>query len=372
VVAFAIGGGVALTLALSSTASADEVIVQEAEVVNAGAAVANSGGNVAVGNVSDNTATTNQAAVGLLASNNASTSNQSNGTASVTTGAATANGSVAKTEVAQDVTTGDDAGGVVVAVQDGDVVNAGAAVANSGLNAAVGNASDNEATTNQAAIGAIASNNANTSNTSDGTASVTTGAATATGNLSETGVQQSVDNGGGAGPVVVLVQDADVINAGFGLANSGLNFAPGNTSDNTATTNQLALGLLASNTADNSNDSRGTATITTGAATATGNASSTDIGQTIAPGGPPPPNVAVVVQSDFELNLGLGIANSGFNFPVANNPTNVNAVVQVAIGLLASNTSTSGNTSAGTAWVSTGAATANGNIVSTKIEQLII
>src|SRR5690349_11653258 len=87
VVAFAIGGGVALTLALASDASAQEVIVQDTDVVNAGAAAANSGGNVAVGNTSDNTATSSQTATGggLLgvASNSASTTNKSTGTASI-------------------------------------------------------------------------------------------------------------------------------------------------------------------------------------------------------------------------------------------------------------------------------------------------
>ena len=78
-----------------------------------------------------------------------------------------------------------------------------------------------------------------------------------------------------------------MLNAGLGIANSGLNFARGNNSDNEAEVEQEADGLLAANTATTTNSSNGSASITTGAATGTGNQSSTGITQEVAsdPGG---------------------------------------------------------------------------------------
>jgi len=355
-VAFAVGGGVALTLALSSSASADEIVVQDADVVNAGAAVANSGGNVAVGNDSDNTATTNQAAVGVVAVNAADTSTKSSGTGSITTGAATANGNQSGTGVSQQAA-GSGGGGLTVAAQDADVVNAGAGVANSGINAAVGNTSDNDATTNQAAVGLLAVNTANTSADSSGTALVHTGAATAAGNSSLTGVSQGVNGGGGPG-IVIAVQDADVLNAGLGVANSGFNAAIGNDSDTNATTNQLAIGLLAFNAANTSTNSSGTAGIITGAATATGNQSITGITQDVSAG----PGVFVIaLQGASEQNLGFAPANSGFNFLSPNTSSSTPNVLQVAIGLLAVNLANNSSSSSGLAWIVTGSSTGVGN-----------
>jgi hypothetical protein len=363
--AFSIGGGIAGVLAMASSSSAQEVVVQDAEVTNVGVAAANSGGNVAVGNTSDNEATTTQDATGLVAANTAETSNSSTGTAVISTGDATAVGNDSSTGVAQTAST-DGGGGLTVAVQDADVVNAGAGVANSGLNAAVGNASDNTATTDQDATGLIAVNAADTSNSSGGTAVITTGAATAIGNQSHTGILQAVDTGHGGG-LLVAVQDADVVNAGLGIANSGLNLAVGNISDNETTTNQTAVGLLAFNAAGGGNSSDGTAVITTGAATAVGNRSHTGIAQVVSGCGPPGP--AVIVQSAPVLNLGAAFANSGFNPAIANNSNNVSSLVQVAFGLIAANVGGGGSWSNGLAVIATGNAWAIGNDAWTGISQ---
>ena len=362
--AFSLGGGVALAIAMARSASADEVVVQDAEVTNVGAGVANSGGNVAVGNASDNTASTDQTATGLVASNAADTSNTSDGTATISTGSANAVGNDSSTAVAQS-TTGDDGAGLTVAVQDADVTNAGAGVANSGLNAAVGNASDNAATTTQSATGLVASNAADTSSSSNGTATIATGAANATGNESHTAIAQTTSAGDGAG-LLVAVQDSDVVNVGLGVANSGLNLALGNVSDNEATTDQTALGLIASNVAGGGNVSDGTAVITTGAATATGNRSWTGIAQTVSSD---PPGLAVVVQSAPVLDLGFALASSGLNGAVGNDATDVSTLVQVAIGLIASNVAGGGNSSDGLAVVLSGNAWAIGNDAWTGVSQ---
>jgi hypothetical protein len=365
-IAFSVGGGVALTIAMASASSAQEVAVQDAEVTNVGVAVANTGGNVAVGNASDNEATTDQDANGLVAANVADTSNTSNGTASITTGAAKATGNESSTAVSQSVT-GGDGDGVTVAVQEADVVNAGAAVANSGGNIAVGNASDNVADTNQEADGLIAVNTAGTSNSSDGTAMIHTGNAYATGNSSTTGIAQHVDAGDGDG-LLVAVQDAEVVNVGFAAANSGLNAALGNVSDNTATTDQDADGLLAFNAADTSNSSDGTAIIHTGNASATGNRSVTGIAQGVS-SDDCDDGLEVVWQQASVLNLGAAFANSGFNLAVGNAADNVATLVQGAAGFIAFNAGGAGNVSDGLAMIVTGNAWAIGNEAWTGISQ---
>ncbi|HEV7888719.1 MAG TPA: hypothetical protein VGO92_14270, partial [Acidimicrobiales bacterium] len=111
VAAFTVGGGVALAFALAGSASADQITSQDANVTNAGVGVANSGGNVAVGNASDNTSGCVQGAVGVIANNSCAASNTSDGTASITTGDATAVGNQSSTAVSQAVAGPDDGAG---------------------------------------------------------------------------------------------------------------------------------------------------------------------------------------------------------------------------------------------------------------------
>jgi hypothetical protein len=80
----------------------------------------------------------------------------------------------------------------------------------------------------------------------------------------------------------VVLQDADVNNVGFGVANTGLNFALGNVAPSQFALNlQVGVGLfgLGSGFGGASNVANGTATIVTGGATAVGNQSSTTNGQ---------------------------------------------------------------------------------------------
>jgi hypothetical protein len=98
---------------------------QDATVVNVGDAVANTGGNTAIGNNSTNVASNEQTAVAVgdggtvnpccnaadetdTASNTSSATNMSNGTAAISTGDANAAGNIAHTEINQ---TGNAAGG---------------------------------------------------------------------------------------------------------------------------------------------------------------------------------------------------------------------------------------------------------------------
>ena len=325
-----VGGGVALTFAMAGSASADDVTVQDANVTNAGAAAANSGGNVSVGNASTNVASNNQGAAGLIASNNGTATNQSNGSSSVTTGQATATGSTAATGVDQ-AAQGDGGPGLDVSVQDADVTNAGIAAANSGGNVGIGNASTNVAVNAQGAAGGVASNNGGASNKSDGTSEITTGAATATGNQSITKVKQAAthDDGPGLG-LGIVVQTTDVLNLGAAAANSGGNIGIGNASGNLALNLQGAGGLFASNNGSASNKSNGKSTIKTGAASATGNKSLTDISQAADPADGP--GLSLVVQDADVLNLGVAAANSGGNIGIGNISGNLAVNAQGALG----------------------------------------
>ena len=124
--AFAVGGGVALTLALSSAASAQDVTVQEAEVANTGVAVANSGGNVAVGNTSENEAEVEQEAEGGLLAVELGERRPTSPMARRRSRRVRPprRGATSGTGITQEAS-GDDGGGLSVAVQEADVVNAG-------------------------------------------------------------------------------------------------------------------------------------------------------------------------------------------------------------------------------------------------------
>ncbi len=203
-------------------------------------------------------------------------------------------------------TNGGGSHGILQSDQGAHVDNAGLALANSGVNLAAGNASGNSAATQQGAGGAIpivstflegpggpggpggmggaqaTQLTATASNTSGGTAAITTGAAKATGNESSTTVEQTVPAGAVATAGIAQVdQHASVSNEGLAIANSGLNLAVGNASTNSVATSQTVVGpsKATNETATASNTSSGSATITSGAATATGNSSSTSITQ---------------------------------------------------------------------------------------------
>jgi LPXTG-motif cell wall-anchored protein len=136
------------------------------------------------------------------------------------------------------------------------------------LPTAVGNVSTNTATANQTAdlaagapallvgpqtIGAAGG----ATNSSDGLGEVGTGKATATGNLSESELDQTAAiDGGGA---VIAPITSTIANAGLGLANAGVNLGVGNASTNTATLTQTASGVgTVFNDGEASNSSDGT------------------------------------------------------------------------------------------------------------------
>jgi len=232
---------------------------QSATVTNNGASTADTGGNTAVGNNSVNTIGSTQG-VGLVDADvtTAGATNTSNGTATVFTGPATASGNAASTSVNQARITdtgsgggfgsgagggfGSGAGGGAgffnatpflpgafpgtvsgfgssfdpcsgrffpfspflndPSGQRASIDNEGVASASTGDNTAVGNNSTNEATVNQTASGGLVGLNVNLgspTNTSTGTATVQSGAATASGNQSVDEVNQFCGPVGGGG-----------------------------------------------------------------------------------------------------------------------------------------------------------------------------
>ena len=412
---------------IAQTIDPDGVVVatQVAGVVNAGAAIANSGNNTAVGNASGNTADIDEQEIDiegdsivagtLVSSNNGEASNVSDGTATITTGAATATGNKSDTAIGQSSNGHIEGLGVILNTQVAGVANAGLGVANSGFNAAVGNASDNDADIDDQDIeigtdagGTVditagiltASNNGTASNASDGTASITTGAASGTGNSSDTTINQSADGNIDGLGTVLNTQVAGVVNAGVGVGNSGLNLAVGNTSENDADLDQdidiaednggdveiLAGTLTAANSGTAENVSDGTATIRTGAAEGTGNASSTLVSQH-ADGEVDDLGLVVNTQVGGVANLGAGVANSGLNLAVGNvsdqeggdgadldqdieiGSENDADVDLTALGITAANSGTASNSSDGSAEVITGGAQGQGNVSSTSLSQ---
>jgi hypothetical protein len=170
-------------------------IVQQSVVINVGVAVADTGGNVAIGNASTNSA----AVSGQLASLGTSVvsgtaTNTSNGVAIITTGRATAVGSTAVTTVIQMVSLQSTTATPVpyLLVQRSVVHNITIDLADTGGNVAIGNSSHNDAELGlpEGALAALAAINGSSpaagptsvavaANVSGGTATIVTGAAVA-------------------------------------------------------------------------------------------------------------------------------------------------------------------------------------------------
>jgi hypothetical protein len=278
-----------------------------------------------------------------VASNSAPVLNNSDGTAVITTGTAKALGNDAVSD-----------GG-------GTVINRGFAAAVSGANRAVGNLSVNLAVARQFAAGGFATNLTTADNESNGTASVTTGAAAAIGNRSTTTISQTSDDNDD--PVVDISQDIVVVNRGSAVAITGDNLATGNGSANAAGSIQRALGgLVAFNTGTAVSHSDGLASIQTGDATATGNLATTTADQsaTVSPDTNP---FALVDQTVTIRNIGDATAASGRNTGTGNGSANLGLTRQLAgaVAAVHSNSGPAENNSRGTSDTSTGNAEATGN-----------
>jgi hypothetical protein len=421
--ASAVGNQSNTTLDQSANGSLGGILVvnQVGGVVNAGVALAQSGGNDATGNSSTNEAGVLQTADTTqgLASNSGSARNQSDGLATIWTGTASAVGNDSDTKVTQSSTGdagGDGPGGLVLVPQAGVVVNAGLAVASSGDNEATGNSSTNTAHVEQSALvgvdnlggqdidalGILASNSGEAATDSDGTAEIATGAAHASGNESRTTLSQTSETGVDGLGLVMQPQVAAVGNVGVGAASTGDNTATGNEASSEVFAGQTAQlasdnGLLApagfatftaaagiaSNSASATAATDGSAAVHTGAASATGSHSETDLAQD-ADGQVDGLGVVLQTQAAAVANAGLATATTGDNDAVGNTSQTFVGLDQLAeqdsgnltdptltvIGIAtASNAGELDAASDGTAEIGTGAATSVGSTSATELWQ---
>lgn len=272
------------------------------------------------------------------------------------------------------------AGAIVIGDQEATTVNVGIGVANTGGNAAIGNASTNTAGATQNADAdatgdgdAVATNTANLSNTSNGSASIVTGNAGSTGNQATNNTQQVLNADDTGGQPVVVDQTNDTFNIGIAVSNTGLNLGVGNISQNEVGVDQTADAdttgagdAIAINTANLSNNTNGSSSIITGNANALGNNAINNAVQVVDADGS---DLVVVDQTLTTVNFGLGFANSGLNLGVGNFSTNTNvsppALATATTGgdgdAIASNNSTASNTANGSSLIATGNATGTGS-----------
>jgi hypothetical protein len=309
------------------------------------------------------------------------TANASAGTAGATTGDATATGSSTGTGASQ---SGKGGNGLSITNQKVKVKNEGSATANTGGNTATGNNSVNDATNDQDVSSGgnadVQSNSGSSSNSSNGSANITTGNATATGNSSWTEIRQGDPPAG----LAFVDQTAIVTNDGDASASTGNNDAIGNNSVNTASNEQeipgLDTGTILSNQGTTSNESDGSAGVTTGDANATGNQARDNVAQwaTIA-GGSALGGIFDVSQHARVNNSGDADADTGRNDAIGNNSDNLATNDQDAntargppqrARVVLSNVSDTTNSSDGTAEIHTGNADALGVSSTTQITQI--
>jgi hypothetical protein len=226
---------------------------QVADIASLGVAFGNTGINLVIGNTVLQLILVDQAAGGrsggssATAGNQATAGNSATGLAAIVTGAAGATGNASSTTIDQLAMADAGDGGFVSILQRALVLNLGIALANTGMNTAVGNQSLDLVDLQQRSIaGAFwaslqslfggtgwldlagtATDSVTANNTSDGTALVATGDATAIGLASTTHVGQQAAGSASAGGQAHVIQDATVTNAGLAIANTGANDAAG-------------------------------------------------------------------------------------------------------------------------------------------------
>ncbi len=276
----------------TATDKASIDILQIALVVNVGVAHSNSGNN-AVG-----AGGTGNPGIGTIKS-------------SIKTGNAGAVGDKAKTGIKQAAKVGNGE----QSNQNAIVVNVGIALGNSGLNITIGSLGTNGSTQSGQSV-------------SVGTTSgqVYTGNANAIGDQSKSHIQQLAGGNASGTAVLTIDQRAIIVNFGTALANSGGNYAfasfdPSQLSPEEAEIVQAVLTALAPLFGTPPTGTTPTlggtvAKVTTGNAKAIGNASTTDVSQ-LAMGNVTGDNYASAKQTAVVGNLGLALANTGYNGALA-------------------------------------------------------
>ncbi|MEY2475574.1 MAG: hypothetical protein QOG87_889 [Actinomycetota bacterium] len=314
---------------------------------------ANTGGNTVIGNASRNTNIVDQDAAaiggrggrgGAVASNQADVSNVSDGTASLRTGDVNVSGASGPNVIDQSSNVG--RGGINTGDQTAIIDNDTNVSANTGGNTVIGNASRNTNIVDQDAVGiggrggrggAVASNQANVSNVSDGTATLRTGDVNVSGASGPNVIDQSSNVGRGGintgDQTAVIDNDTNV------RANTGGNTVIGNASRNTNIVDQDAVGIggrggrggaIASNQADVSNVSDGSASLRTGDVNVSGASGPNVIDQSsnVGRGGINTGDQTARIDNDTNVR-----ANTGGNTVIGNASRNTNVVDQDAVSL---------------------------------------
>jgi hypothetical protein len=225
-----------------------------------------------------------------------------------------------------------------------------------------------------------AGNDADTSNEGVGLALVVTGGASATGGATtDTISQKALVKAVGTGEIEII-QIALIVNLGVGVANTGGNDATGLDVVNVigigqgAAAGQGGAGGVASNGLTAANDASGSGLLTTGDATAVGNAESVRVTQ--AANAAAGSGLVASDQATAVNTLGVAYGNTGLNIVIGNTVIQLVLVGQGAgAGLpgttaAASNSATAGNSATGMAGITTGQAGAVGNASTTGISQL--
>ena len=269
------------------------------------------------------------------------------------------------------------------------VGNDGTATANTGGNAAMGNQVRIHAPVNQVVrlfgifrgqVTIRIVNVQDVTNNLDGSASVDTGDANATGNTATTNVSQlQTPSGGSGGSSSATGQSVAVTNRGDAIANTGNNTVIGNdVAINAPAVQEVrnngppgsASDITLTNDQQSTNDMDGTADAVTGDADAGGNTSTTSADQAAGTGS--------AFQAVEVGNTGDATANTGNNTVIGNNlvinmPVNQEVklfgIFEGDVTIYLTNNQTITNNLTGNASLVTGNATATGNASNTSITQ---
>jgi hypothetical protein len=367
----------------------DVVSDQEATVAADSTAVADSGSSTATNGSIDIIGVGAVGTGGDPASGDAAdqaSGNNTVGAVLVVSGDAAATGGTTTDSISQKALVKAVGTGEVEIVQIALIINLGIGISNTGANAATGLDATNVVGIGEGAGSATDGTSVTASNTAAGQAELTTGAASAVGNVSDVDViqQAAVD---AAATRLSIGQLAELQSLGVAFANTGLNLVVGHTVIQLIFVGQDAgTGVATAGTAAATNTASGSANIATGSANAVGNAASTVIEQ-LAVADAASGGLVSILQRALVFNLGVGLANTGMNTSTGNQSLNLIDLQQQAIATAfwaslesvfggGSWTSPGGsgalrasNSSSGSAATSTGDATAVGLAAHTDVGQ---
>lgn len=392
--------------------------IQLGRVLNVGLGIGNSGANVGIGNVAGSLIYTAQGGLGVRGADSAST-NMSTGIGTVASGRADALGNRSTSSIIQMIMANAADSGRLSLAQRAVIVNFGLGFANSGLNAAIGNASANTIALQQESMarslvmallssfggpgapasmgltsGGLSSGGAGTggtataANTATGSAVVLSGGASAVGNDTLSGILQDLRGAVSGNAIAMGSQEAAIGNFGAAIANTGVNVAFGNLASSSIAMGQLTqasasiqsfLALLANPGGafdEQSDDFSSSVDLGSALLEVFGDISATEMLLGIDEGEADVADAAgiVVRQVTGVLNIGIALSNSGDNTAAGDLSVNTNDTTQesgdsVVSGTLTLNDGRTVNLADGRVTLDTGQVFVIGNEVDNRICQ---